>query len=290
MTQIDALQRGRGMGMLSGPAMNAQAAMVAGDLDPSQLPKVYLLHGDRKEALNRSITEIAKSEIKGGRSAVGMGPMSAMAALGMRGGMGGFGGGLSMMGGLGGAALRFAPVAAGPGVMFAGPAMSLATGLLGGGLTHHSSMPKATYVWALPGAHSSYVLSVAKPRFEIEFGNIVGIDPDAFEPALVKLTQSNDNWRLVGATKETLDKHGNEKQSAIAEERTEIKTTSLGRGHVIIEAAAGLAGGEFGIVLHPTRAQKATNSASAGLTAEQTIFYSVWDFSVPANDVSSIPH
>ncbi len=273
MAQISAMQRGRsGMGMFPSATLTSQ--MAAGEVDPGQLPKVSLLSGDSKAAVNRSTTQIAKSEMKGGKGGAGMG-----------GGLSG----LSMMGGLGSTALRFAPLAAGPGMILAAPAMSLATGLLGGGLSHHSSAPKATYVWALPGAHSTYTMAATKPKFEIEFADIVGLDPDAYEPSLVKLTPTKDNWRLVGATKETLDKHGNEKQSAISEDRTEIKTTSAGRGHLIIEAAAPLAPGEYGVLLHRVKAQKNSTSTGAGLTAEQTIFYSVWDFSVPATEASSHP-
>jgi hypothetical protein len=283
IAQISAMQRSRrGMGMFPN-ATNSQIG--AGDVDPSQLPKIVLISADKQEPVNRSITQIAKSEVKGGKGGAGMAPMGSMAAMGMR-GMGGGMSGLSMIGGLGGTALRFAPLAAGPGAMLAAPAMSLAMGLF----SHHSTAPKSTYVWALPGAHSEYVMATTKPKFEIEFGDIVGLDPDAYQPALVKLTTTKDNWRLVGATKETYDKHGNEKQSAITEDRAEIKTTSLGRGHVVIEAAAPLAPGEYGVVLHPIKALKSSNSASAGSTAEQTIFYSVWDFSVPATEASSAQH
>jgi len=289
MAQISAMQRGRsGMGMFPSAAMSSQAA--AEEVDPHQLPRVLLINGDSKEAVNRSMTQISKTEVRGGQGGAGSSlvgsPMGSMAALGMRAGMGGGLSGLSMLGGLGGMALRFAPLAAGPGFMLAAPAISIAMGLMGGGPTHHSSAPKTTYVWALPGAHSGYAMAATKPRFEIGFGDIVGLDPDAYEPALVKLTQTKDNWRLVGATKNTFDKHGNEKQSPITEDRTEIKTTSVGRGHVVIEAASPLAPGEYGIVLHPIKAQKSSRSAGAGLTAEQTMFYSVWDFSVPATEAS----
>lgn len=287
LAQISAMQRGgSGMGMFPSAAMSSR--MAAGEVDPSQLPKVLLVAEEKKELLNRSITQIAKSEVKGGKGGAGMAPMGSMAALGMR-GMGGGMSGLTMMGGLGGTALRFAPLAAGPGIMFAAPAMSLATGLLGGGLTHSSRGPRATYVWALPGAHSAYVTPATKPKFEVEFGNIVGLDPDAYEAALVRLTQTKDNWRLVGATKDSFDKHGNEKQSAITEDRTEIKTTLVGRGHVIIEAAAPLTPGEYGIVLHPIKAHKGSTSTGTAPTAEQAVFYSVWDFSVPATEANATP-
>ena len=46
------------------------------------------------------------------------------------------------------------------------------------------------------------------PKFELDFGEIVGLDPDAFEPVLVQLVQTKDNWRLVGATKSKMDYRG----------------------------------------------------------------------------------
>ncbi|HXY47896.1 MAG TPA: hypothetical protein VEI01_00500 [Terriglobales bacterium] len=286
------------MGLLPGAGLHPPTPTPPPSLDPGQLPKVTLVLGEKKELVKPSMAQIAKSETKGGTGGYGMGmgpsmgSMASVASMAMRGTMGGMGGigglgglsSLAMLGGLGGGALRFAPMLAGPGAMFAGPAMSLATGLISGSLSHHSSSPTTTYVWALPGTHSAFAMAPTTPKFEIEFGDIVGLDPDAYEPALVKLTQTKDNWRLVGATKEKIDKRGNEKRSAITEDRTEIKTTSLGRGHVLVEAAGPLAPGEYGVVLHPVKSQKTAASAGAGLTAEQTIFYSVWDFSVPRSE------
>jgi hypothetical protein len=282
------------VGMMGTPLM----ANAAGMPEIGQLVKVVLLLPENKQVMQASVTQIAEATTKGGAGggtgmASGMGAASSMASMAMHGGMGGMGmgglGSLSMLGGMGGTALKFAPLAAGPGMMFAGPAMSLATGLLSGGLTPHSSLPTTTYVWALPGHNSSFQMPTATPRFEIEFGDIVGVDPDSYEPAIVKLAQTKDNWRLVGATKDKLDKKGNETRSAITEDRSVVKTTTLGRGHVVLESAAPLPPGEYGVVLHPLKPQKKPAGMNTGLTADETIFYSVWDFSVKEAEPVATP-
>ena len=65
-----------------------------------------------------------------------------------------------------------------------------------GGMSHHHGPPKVTYVWALPGPQSSVVVPTRKPHFEMQYANLLGIDPDAYEPLIVKLVPSKDNWRL----------------------------------------------------------------------------------------------
>ena len=77
----------------------------------------------------------------------------------------------------------------------------------------------------------------------------------------MKLPQTTDNIRLVGATKEKIDSHGRDTRSAV------------------IEAANPLAPGESGVVLHLSKGKSASTSLGSGLSIEQTIFYSVWDFS-----------
>ena len=78
----------------------------------------------------------------------------------------------------------------------------------------------------------------------------------------MKLPQTTDNIRLVDATKEKIDSHGRDTRSAV------------------IEAANPLAPGESGVVLHLSKGKSASTSLGSGLSIEQTIFYSVWDFSV----------
>ena len=87
-----------------------------------------------------------------------------------------------------------------------------------------------TYVWALPGQQSASHVSGANPRFEMSFGNLLGIDPDAYEPQLIRLVESKDNWRLVGATKTIQGQIGTEAYEKVTEVRIAAKSERLARG------------------------------------------------------------
>ena len=179
--------------------------------------------------------------------------------------------------------LSFAAIAGGG--MFAGPAMGIASGMMGG---HHGT-PTTTYIWALPGHTSSYVMPTTRPKFDLEFGNIAGLDPDRYEPVLVHLPQTKDNYRLVGATKQKVSYMGRgQPQSRIDEERMALQTTRMERGHVQLEPAAPLPPGEYGLVLRPTGADKPKKGVSQ-TGAEQGVFYSVWDFSVAGQTADVLP-
>jgi hypothetical protein len=110
LAQLAAAQRGGAMpsmGLFPGAAMSPPTPTPPASLDPSQLPKVELVLGEKKELLKPSITQIAKSEVKGGSGThgIGMGPsmgsMASVTSLAMRGTMGGMGG-TGGIGGLGG--------------------------------------------------------------------------------------------------------------------------------------------------------------------------------------------
>jgi hypothetical protein len=58
-----------------------------------------------------------------------------------------------------------------------------------------------TYVWAVPGAKSSNTgVPSQGAKFGVSFAGVSGVNPEEYEPALVKLTSTTNNWRLVGAT------------------------------------------------------------------------------------------
>jgi hypothetical protein len=121
------------------PAMRQQlmSQYGMGSTDPvaatAPLPKVILLDGN---TLQPSIAQVAQSKTK----------------------MGGSGAGGTMLQSFATQALSFAAI--GGGGMFAGPALGLASGVMGGlpGLGHHPSGPTATYVYGLPGRRSALVL------------------------------------------------------------------------------------------------------------------------------------
>ena len=161
----------------------------------------------------------------------------------------------------------------------AAPALGMMTGMFGG---HHST-PTTTYVWALPARSSSFLMQTATPKFELEFAEIIGLDPDSYEPVIVGLKQSKDNYRLVGATKTKMDFMGTGNSNSMIDEiRMPAKLTKLSRGRVEMEASSPLPAGEYGVVLRPVKKHKEKKGQSQS-GAEQALFYSVWDFSVPAS-------
>jgi hypothetical protein len=119
-------------------------------------------------------------------------------------------------------------------------------------------------------------------KFEVEFGDIVGLDPDSYEVVLLKLVQSKDNYRLVGANHQKIDLKGGETDWVSDEQRVATKITKLGRGHVQIEASSPLESGEYGVALrtvkHKTKSARAYGMGMAS-TAE-SLKATVWDFSV----------
>ncbi len=230
---------------------------------PPALPKINLLLGSDQKPMTSSMAQMAQSATKGGPGA-GSATGSTLRSFVTEG-------------------LSFATIAGGG--MFAGPAMGIASGMMGG----HHGVPTTTYVWALPGHAATYVMPTTRPKFDLEFGNIAGLDPDRYEPALVHLPQTKDNYRLVGATKQKTSYMGpGQPKSMIDEERTPLQTTRLERGHVQLEPAAPLAPGEYGLVLRPTRADKPKKGV-AQTGAEQSVFYSVWDFSVAGQTADVLP-
>jgi hypothetical protein len=237
--------RGAGMGMGTGM------------LDTSQLPPLTLISDVSRIQVKPSIAQVANTQTSGD----GM-PGAGSQATGM-------------LMGLGRQALSFGAIGGG---MFAGPAAGMAMGMMGG-MGHHHGPPKVTYVWALPGHESSTIVASNKPRFEMSFGNLLGIDPDAYDPQLIKLVKSKDNWRLVGATKTNMGQMGTEAYEKVTEARIAVKSERTGRGQVSLEPKQPLEPGEYAVVLraiHPGK--RAEGSLGGG--AETSLFFSVWDFSV----------
>jgi hypothetical protein len=262
MSQMMSMAMSMGRG---GPGMGSG---MSGMLDSSQLPPLFLLAGDTRQAVKPSIAQVASTQTKGD----GM-PGAGSAAAGM-------------LMSLGRQALSFGVVG---GSMFAGPGAGIAMGMMGGmGAMGHHGPPKVTYVWALPGAQSSSLVASSTPRFEMSYGNLLGIDPDAYEPQLIQLVGSKDNWRLVGATKTPQGQIGTEAYEKVTEVRIGVKSERLARGQVQIEPKEPLPPGEYAVVLraiHPGK--RAEGSLGGG--AETSIFFSVWDFTV-SNDARVSRH
>jgi hypothetical protein len=261
--QLAALQQ-MGMGGIGG--MGAMAGMMGGmfsmNYSAAQLPHVYLLdnqvHRETHE-VSASIAEIAQTKFKNGAPSAGGMALRSLATEG----------------------LSFAAMGAGPAGMMAMSAFSMASGFMPG---MRPGTPSLTYVWGLPGRKSARELTNTDPVFELSYGDIPGVDPDAFEPAIVHLVQTPDNYRLVGATRTKLNSRnmmsgsGPENGKWLAEDRWPTRVYKEDRGFYVLRADQPLEPGEYAIVLRPVKGYKATAS---GLGGHAQVFYSVWDFSVP---------
>jgi hypothetical protein len=145
--------------------------------------------------------------------------------------------------------------------------------------------PTYKYVWALAGV-SSPVAASSSPRVDVAYASLPGINPDEFEPAIIKLTASNSAWRLVGATKaksETVLTQAPQWQiySSFIEDRVPATVNKIASGHAQISPAAALAPGEYAVVLRPISKDKKFSGAEIALNqGVGLLFNSAWSFSV----------
>ena len=259
MAAMQSQMSAMGMGGMFGSmfSMNYSAA---------QMPHVYLMlePNKGKQEISPSSAQIGQTKFKGGVSPGGM-----------------------MLRSLATEGLSFAAMGAGPGGMMAMSAFSMASGFMPG---MRPGAPSMTYVWGLPGRKSSRELANTNPMFELNYGDIPGVDPDAYEPAVVKLFPTKDNYRLVGATQTKMDtKHmmamsggGPEGGKWVSEERWPTRLDKEERGFYVLHMGQPLEPGEYAVVLRPVKGYKASPSAFGG---GAQVFYSVWDFSVPGAPV-----
>jgi hypothetical protein len=258
LAALQAQMASMGMGgMMSGMGGMGSFAM---NYSPEQMPHVFLKlpASQSKQEITPSMAQIGQSNFKGGMGAGGM----ALRSLATEG-------------------LSFAAMGAGPGGMMAMSAFSMASGFMPG---MRPGAPKITYVWGLPGRASARALEETNPIFELNYGDIPGVDPDAYEPAVLKLVQTKDNYRLVGATQMKLTAKnlrsggGPENGKWISEDRWPSHCNKEERGFYVLRVDTPLEPGEYAVVLRPVKSYK---EASSGLGGHAQVFYSVWDFSIP---------
>jgi len=178
---------------------------------------------------------------------------------------------------------------AGQALAFASPAVSgIATTL--GSLFRPDE--DRTAVWALAATQSSRVLDLA-PVFEIDYAHIPGVDPDRYQPAIVQLVPTNDNYRLVAAAETDGGSTGALPRGPIIEESIATESTRIGRGQYRVAPKMALGPGEYALVLRPiseTRRERRRNTEASlgellgGSTSQ--ILYLTWDFSVASQAVA----
>jgi hypothetical protein len=152
-------------------------------------------------------------------------------------------------------------------------------------LAHHFK-PSEKYVWALSGLNSSVVASSNRPSFDLNYAGLPGINPDEFEPAIVKVTASNNAWRLVGATDAKSDTVHNvvpqwEVYSSFIEDRIPVSVSKSSTGHAQISPTSALAPGEYAVVLRPiSKGKKFSGAEVAQNQGSGLLFNSAWSFGV----------
>jgi hypothetical protein len=146
--------------------------------------------------------------------------------------------------------------------------------------------PSVTYVWAVADPVSANSLSLSTPRFGVDFSRVPGINPDDFEPVIVKLTPLQNAWRLVGATQGQEDARSNsvadwQIYSNFLEDRVGVTSRRLARGNYEISPTARLLAGEYGVVLRPTSKSKRFSGGDVARNqGDGMMFNCVWSFQV----------
>ena len=165
-----------------------------------------------------------------------------------------------------------------------GSAMQQDGGIFSGAMSHRT--PTVTYVWGVPGPASGNVLQSSKPSFTLDFSRALGIAPDDYEPAIVKLTPAQNTCRVVGATQGKADVRSSpaadwQMYSHFLEERVASTPQKLGPGKYKIAANAELPPGEYGIVLRPVSKEKKFSGGDvARAQGDGLMFDAIWTFQI----------
>ena len=143
-----------------------------------------------------------------------------------------------------------------------------------------------TYVWGVPGAASGNVLQTTRPALTVDFSRTIGINPDEYEPAIVKLTPAQNTCRIVGATQGKEDVRSTpaadwQMYSHFLEERVASTPQMLAPGKYRITAGSELVPGEYGVVLRPvSKSKKFSGGDVARAQGDGLMFDAIWTFQI----------
>lgn len=144
-----------------------------------------------------------------------------------------------------------------------------------------------TYVWGVPNPASPNVMQTAVPQFATDFSHAPGVNPDEYQPAIVRLTLAQNTCRLVGATEGKEDARSDpaadwQIYSHFVEDPIAIKLQRVEVGKYTIAPASELLPGEYALVLRPiSRTRKFSGGEVARAQGDGLMFDAVWTFQVP---------
>ena len=165
-----------------------------------------------------------------------------------------------------------------------GGASVLEAGSIVSGVFAHRT-PTVTYVWGVPGPASSNVLRSTTPSFSVDYSHTPGVNPEDFEPAIVKLTPAQNTCRIVGATQGKADASASpaadwQVYSHYLEEAVTTTPEKLGPGKYKITTPE-LAPGEYGLVLRPiAKTKKFSGGDVARAQGDGLMFDAIWTFRI----------
>jgi hypothetical protein len=248
------------------PVVAPAAAPAAAPMQNSGQPSVTLVQGANKQFIPTARTQIAQTKNKA----------ASLNALAMDGALGQAMTSMAVQAGSM-AAMRSGSMV---GASMMGPASMAMGGLLG----HRK--PTVTHVWALSGQKAETVLHTSQPAFEVHFENIPGVNAEEYEPVLLKLEPTNNNFRLLGATQAKQDVLETSAAdwgmySSFVEERIASQSQKIASGDYKMQPSTALAPGEYAVALRPIhKDRKFSGSSVAQNTGDGLMFNSAWAFEV----------
>lgn len=164
------------------------------------------------------------------------------------------------------------------------------TGILqGGGILNGAlgrRQPMVTYVWGVPGPVSANVLQTSTPKFSVNFAKAPGVNPSEFAPEIVKLTPTQNNCRLVGATQGKEDARSRDAAdweifSSFVEDRVAVNSQNTTSGQYELSPQSPLLPGEYAVVLRPvSKSEKFSGGDVARAQGPGLMFDVLWSFQV----------
>ncbi len=165
-----------------------------------------------------------------------------------------------------------------------GSAVQEAGGVFSSVLSHRT--PTVTYVWGVPNPASANVLQTVSPSFALDFSRVIGVTPDEYEPAIVKLTPAQNTCRVVGATQGKADVRSSpaadwQMYSHFLEERVSTHSEKLEAGKYRLSPTSELQPGEYAVVLRPTSKDKKFSGGDvARAQGDGLMFDAIWTFRI----------
>lgn len=167
---------------------------------------------------------------------------------------------------------------------FGGSSVEQAAGIFSGIMAQRK--PSVTYVWGVPNPASSNIVQTLSPTFVADISRTPAVNPDDFEPQIIKLTPAQNLCRILGATQGKLDARSSPVSDwqvylHFTEEPVPVVVKVRGKGQFEVSPVSELPMGEYAVVFRPRN--KARMFSGGDITRAQgdgLMFDAVWTFQI----------